>query len=135
MPKKLLISYVGKTPVEIDLAGAMKREEVKAKKEKREVAFERLAAVRSGTLTLRKNTTAVVSPSELGAVKEALGERFYARYVVEHGEYSPQGPVAKRVPQKAPRAPSGNPGPKGDSPEPPAVTVSGKGGKKKAEGK
>ena len=140
MPKQLLISYTGKTPVEVDLTGAVKREAVKAKKEKRESAFQRLAVVRSGTLSLRQNTTAVVSESELEAVKETLGDRTFARYVVQHGEYkprkAPQGDAAPEPtpePQPEPREGEGTqPEPRSPTPE---IMVSGKGKKGKGKGK
>lgn len=102
MSKQLLISYTGKMPVEIDLAKALKLEETKARKEKRESLFQKLSVVKSGTLTLRKNTTAVVSPSELEVIKSVMGDLFFKRNVVEHGEYKPRAEKPQNAPEKVP---------------------------------
>ncbi len=100
MSKRMLISFTGKMPVEVDLPG--------------------------GTLTLRQNTTNVVSESDLEAVKKTLGDRAYQRYVCDHGEYKP------RKGAQAPPVPKPEPQPE-PAPEPPKVTVSGKG--KRSKGK
>lgn len=90
MPKSLLISYVGKMPVEVDFHGEIETEKKRARKEKREPEFIKTEFVRSGALTLRKNNTALVSKDELKIVKASLGKRTFNRFVTEHGEHNPR---------------------------------------------
>lgn len=99
--KEILISYVGKVPVECDFARAERDEIKKAKREKRAPRpFLKLAMNKSRVLTLRPYTTTMVSESELEVVKSVLGELAFKRVITVH-DLKPK--MEKR---KAPSLPS-----------------------------
>ncbi len=106
MPKKSqLISYTGKMPVEVDFPVEIEAEKKRARKEKRKPSFVKSDSVRAGSLTLRKNNTALISEDELKIVKASLGKRTFGRFVTEHGEHNPRS-LRPKEPEAKPTADS-----------------------------